>query len=76
MFSITLHAQHTVTKNLPISPRFSATIFYHDANSVLLLAHLCTAVLINRLYAQDPVFEIVHKESVKVYLHMYNGNVQ
>ena len=31
---------------------------------------------INRLYAQNPVFEIVHEESVKVYLHMYNGNVQ
>ena len=31
---------------------------------------------INRLYAQNPVFEIVHDESVKAYLHMYNGNVQ
>ena len=31
---------------------------------------------INELYAQNPVFEIVHDESVKVYLHMYNGNVQ
>ena len=32
---------------------------------------------INRLYPQNPVFEIVHDESVKVYLHiMYNGNVQ
>ena len=31
---------------------------------------------INRLYAQNPVFEIVREESVKVYLHMYNGNVQ
>ena len=31
---------------------------------------------IDRLYAQNPVFEIVHEESVKVYLHMYNGNVQ
>ena len=28
------------------------------------------------LYAQNPVFEIVHDESVKVYKHMYNGNVQ
>ena len=27
--------------------------------------------------AQNPVFEIVHEESVKVYhLHMYNGNIQ
>ena len=31
---------------------------------------------INRLYAQNPVFEIVHDESVKVCLHMYNGNIQ
>ena len=31
---------------------------------------------INMLYAQNPVFEIVHNESVKVYPHMYNGNVQ
>ena len=29
-----------------------------------------------RLYPQNPVFEIVHDESVKVYLNMYNGNVQ
>ena len=31
---------------------------------------------INTLYAQNPVFEIVHDESVKVYPHMYNENVQ
>ena len=31
---------------------------------------------INRLYAQNPVFEIVREESVKVYLHIHNGNVQ
>ena len=31
---------------------------------------------INRLYAQNPAFEIVHDESVKVHPHMYNGNVQ
>ena len=31
---------------------------------------------LNRLYAQNPVFEIVHGESVIVYLHMYSGNVQ
>ena len=47
-----------------------------DANSVLLLAHLCTASGINTLYAQNPVFEFVHNESVKVYPHMYSGNVQ
>ena len=133
-------------KNLSfsISPQFSPTTFDPDANSVLLRAHLCTAVdhmrrkscvrscsrerrglyngnvqqnplcaaschqgyshispvltyrydfssrckfstststmimysSIKRLYAQNPVFEIVREESVKVYLHMYNGNVQ
>ena len=31
---------------------------------------------VNTLYAQNPVFEIVHDESVKVYPHMYNGNAQ
>ena len=33
----------------------------------------------SRLYAKNPVFEIVHEESVKVYhlnLHMYHGNIQ
>ena len=129
-----------MSEEFSISPRLSRTIFDSDANSVFLLAHLCTAVdfmrkktsfrncsrereglysgnvqhnplrasschkesshpspvlacdflsrgkfsthtstplysSINRLYAQNPVFEIVHDESVKVYLHMYNGNV-
>ena len=31
---------------------------------------------IKKLYAQNPVFKIVREESVKVYLHMYSGNVQ
>ena len=32
---------------------------------------------IDRLYSQNPVFEIVREESVKVYLQiMYSGNVQ
>ena len=29
-----------------------------------------------RVYPQNPVFEIVDDKSVKIYLHMYNGNVQ
>ena len=32
--------------------------------------------IIIRLYPQNPGVEVVHDESVKVYLHMYNGNVQ
>ena len=74
MFSRTFYAQHPVTKNLHISPRFSPTIF--DAK----IQYSTSTPLyssVNRLYAQNPVFEIVHDESVKVYLHkMYNGNVQ
>ena len=45
-------------------------------NGNVLLAHVSLYSSIDRLYAQNPVFEIVHDESVKVYLHMYNGNVQ
>ena len=88
-----------------MSPLFSSTIFYPDANTVLLRAHLCPAVdsmrrkpfvrflikmqvqdsyynstllfsSVIRLYPQHPVFKIVHDKSVKVYLPMYNGNVQ
>ena len=47
-----LCAASCVTKDVPISPRFSPTIFYRDANSVLLLnTFLCTAVFneLNRL---------------------------
>ena len=32
--------------------------------------------IIIRLYPQNPVFKIVHDKSVKIYLPMYNGNVQ
>ena len=44
-----LCAASCVTKDISISPRFSPTIFYREANSVLLLAHLCTAVLIGSM---------------------------
>ena len=92
-----------VTKEISISPQLSPTMFDPDANSVLLRAHLCTAVdfmcrkpcvrncsrerkgleytttgmsyllhtFAQQLYAQNPVFEIVHDESVKVYLHIH-----
>ena len=47
-------------------------------NGNVLLAHLFlySSSSINRLYAQNPVFEIIHDESMKVYLHMYNEDVQ
>ena len=36
-----------------------------------------TPMYSSRLYAKNPVFEIVHEESVKVYhLHMYNRNIR
>ena len=41
-----LCAASCVTKDIHISPQFSYAFFYRDANSVLLLAHFCTAVLI------------------------------
>ena len=41
-----LCAASCVTKDIPISARLSPTIVYRKANPVLLLAHLCTAVLI------------------------------
>ena len=39
-----LCVESCVTKEFSTSPRFSPTIFDPDANSVLLRAHLCTAV--------------------------------
>ena len=50
-------------------------LFYRGANSVPTSTPFPYSS-INRLYAQNPVFEIVREESVKVYLHMHNGNVQ
>ena len=74
MFSKTLYTQDPVTTNLNASPLFSLTIFYRDANSVPTSTSFYSSI--NRLYAQNPGFEIVREESVKVYLHMQNGNVQ
>ena len=71
MFSNTVRAAAScVTKDIPFSPKFSPTIFYRDADSVLHTSsrsYSCN----DRLYAQNPVFEIVHQESVKVYLHIH-----
>ena len=57
-----------------IFPRFSPTILYRDPNSVSTSTRFYSSI--NRLYAQNPGFDIVREESVKVYLHMHNGNVQ
>ena len=50
--------------------------FYRDANNSVPTNTPFFYSSINRLYAQNPVFEIVREESVNVYLHMHNGNVQ
>ena len=55
-----------VTKDLPISPRFSPTIFLSRSKFSTLTS---TPLYSCRLYAKNPVFEIVHQESVKVYFH-------
>ena len=63
---------HRILTSLPGS---RLRFFYLDANSVPTSTPFFYSS-INRLYAQNPVFEIVREESVKVYLHMHNGNVQ
>ena len=62
-----------LSTNLNTSPRFSPAICYRDANSVPTSTLFYNHII--RLYAQNPGFEIVREESVKVYLHMHNGNV-
>ena len=64
-----------VTKDIPISPRLSPTIFLSQSKFGTPTSTPLYST-INRLYAQNPVFAIIHDESVKVYLHMHNGNVQ
>ena len=58
-----------VTKEFSISPRLWRTIFYPDANSVLLRAHLCTAVGSMR---RKPCVRNCSREREG----LYNGNVQ
>ena len=75
MFSGTFYAQHSATKNLHISLRFSPTIFLSRCKFSTPTSTLLYSSII-RLYPQNPVFKSVHDEIVKVYLPMYNGNVQ
>ena len=53
-----------------MSEGYEVPLSYRGDRSTLLYSSII------RLYPLSPVFEIVHDESVKVYLHMYNGNVQ
>ena len=59
-------AASCVTKDIPVSPRFSPTFFYPDANSALLRAHLCSAV------NSKPCVRNCSREREG----LYNGNVQ
>ena len=61
-----LCAASCVTKDISISPRLSPTIFDPDANSVLLRAHLCSAV------DSKPCVRNFSREREG----LYNGNVQ
>ena len=64
-----LCVESCVTKEFAISPRFAPTIFDPDANSVLLRAHLCTAVDSMR---RKPCVRNCSREREG----LYNGNVQ
>ena len=61
MSSRIFYAQHPITKNLHISPRFSPTIFYHER------CEFSTPTSTPRFYAQNPVFEVVREKGVKVW---------
>ena len=69
------YVQHPVTKNLHISPRFSPTIFYRDANSVLLLAITPFSQQIGSM-RRTLCSKLLMMSVNKVNLHMYNGNIQ
>ena len=64
-----LCVESCVTKNLPISPLFSSTIFNPDANAVLLRAQLCTAV--DSMRRKPCVQNCSRKRE-----GLFNGNVQ
>ena len=56
-----------VTKKFSMSPLFSSTIFDPDANSVLLRAHLCPAVV----YAQKTLCTIFYQDANSVFLQAH-----
>ena len=79
MSSRTLYAQHPVSLAYVLLSRgksstVQCTVFFYTPAQVDAPIMYSS---INRHYAKNPVFEIVHEKSVKVYhLHMYNGNIQ
>ena len=74
MSSRTLYAQHPVFLSRGKSSTVQCTVFFYTPAQVDAPIMYSS---INGLYAKNPVFEIVHEESVKVYhLHRYSGNIQ
>ena len=67
-----LRVEYCATKKLSISSRFSPTIFYRDANSVLLRAHL--SLYNSRYYAQNPLCSNLFMSGERE--RLYSGNVQ
>ena len=63
-----LCAASCVTKDIHISPRFSPAFFYRDENSVLLLAHLCTAIVIGSM--RRTLCSKLFMMRASVYLHI------
>ena len=55
-----LCVESCVTKEFSVSPRFSPAFFYPDADSVLLRAHLCTAVDSMRRQFGTPEPKLMH----------------
>ena len=53
-----------------MSEGYEVPLSYRGDRSILLYSSII------KLYPLNPVFEIVHDWSLKVYLHIYNGNVQ
>ena len=73
--SRTLYAQHPVSPRIfPSLPGYRLRLVSRSKFSTPTSTPLYSSI--NRLFAQNPVFAIIHDESVKVYLHTYNGNVQ
>ena len=69
--------------NVEQNPLCAASYQYESSHLSPVLAYnflsrckFSTPTSAPRLYGQNPVFEIVREESVKIYVHMYNGNVQ
>ena len=77
MFSNTLcYAQHPVSLRTIFPSHLGLRFFIAMQIQYCTLTSTPLYSSINGLYdAQNPVFEIVHQESVIVYLHMYNRNV-